>query len=780
MSIFRRNVIHPTLRRAIAVFGDRITETVEGLRIECGNRHRAGVVTLLALLAWTGGGARSADEARQTVRELKAARESRDPVASERELHGVVTWRVDDPLMPGYMTVQDETGAIWVNVNLARQWGIWSGDETAWRQLEPGTAVVVTGLVDATGFAPMIVPTRIAADPAAADWRPSPVEPTNRDFFGGVQDCLLVRVAGVLQGYRADDSRWILVLAADSRRFFATLPRASLPDGPEHMVDGVVEITGVATSRFTTRGQFISPTVHLRTAADIRVAERPRDEPFEAPLVPLESLARYDMASPSDHRVCTEGVVTYSLPGSLLYLQQGAVGVRVETRGEERFVPGDRVRVAGFIDRTRVAAGISEAASIVEAAVRHVGISEPARPEKISPDEIIEVNLKAQRNGLVAVPGDYDCCLVEFPARLMEVQQTSGGGALLLASGQTTLTALVPSPDLYHTLQSIPVGSELRVRGIVQFDLQSTVQNRPMWHLPVVERMALLVRQQEDIAVTRRPSWWTPARLGAAMAAMAVGLALALAWITLLKRRVAAQSDRLAQEMRRRRESAVEFRATLRERNRLAANLHDTLLQTMSAIGMQLQACELGIQEGVEPATEELNRARSIVDHAVGELRESVWNLRSFPLHGMSFPDAVGAFVAKCREKHPVAIDLRLPPELPPLSDFVAGNLVLLVQEAVLNALHHGHPRTIRIAAAYDAPHETIDLAIEDDGCGFDATAAAGPDQGHFGLQGMRERVDLLGGTLQVVSEPGRGTVIRATAVNRPYDQELEEEPARA
>lgn len=748
-----------------------------------GDAFRQLLLVVFAFVMTHGGPgswARAAGEAVGTVRELKNARAAVDSTPAEQVLQAIVTWRVDDPLMPGYMTVQDETGGIWVNVNLARQWGVWSGDETIWRQLEPGTAVVVSGLVDASGYAPMIVPTRIAADPAAPDWRPKPVAPTDRDFFGGVQDCLLVRVEGVLQGYLADDERWILVLATDSRRFFATLPRDRLPAGPEAMVDGVVEITGVATSRFTTRGQFVSPTVHLRGAADLRVVEPPRHEAFGAPLVPLERLARYDMTSPSDHRICTEGVVTYSLPGSLLYLQQGAVGVRVETRGQERFVPGDRVRVSGFIERARVAAGISGAATIIEAAVRHVGVSEPARPEKISPDEIIAVNVKAQRNGLVAVPGDYDCCLVEFPARLMEVQQTSAGGALLLASGQTMLTAVVPSPSLYQSLQSIPVGSELRVRGIVQFDLQGTLQDRPMWHLPVVERMAVLVRLAEDIAVTWRPSWWTPARLGAALATMAVGLTLALAWITLLKRRVAAQADRLAQEMRRRRESAVEFRATLRERNRLAANLHDTLLQTMSAIGMQLQACELGILDGVEPATAELNRTRSIVDHAVNELRESVWSLRNFPLHGISFPDAVRAFVAKCREKHPVAFDLRLPAEAMPLSEFVAGNLVLLVQEAVLNALHHGHPQTIRIAADYVASLETIRLTVEDNGRGFDATAADGPAEGHFGLQGMRERLELLGGELQVVSTPGRGTTIRATAVNRPYDQDLVEEPAEA
>lgn len=95
------------------------------------------------------------------------------------------------------------------------------------------------------------------------------------------------------------------------------------------------------------------------------------------------------------------------------------------------------------------------------------------------------------------------------------------------------------------------------------------------------------------------------------------------------------------------------------------------------------------------------------------------------------------------------------------LPDFVAGNLLLVVQEAIRNALHHAQPSAVRVVVAFDATSRGLTLAVSDDGGGFDMATAAGPAHGHFGIQGMRERIDSLGGTLTIESEPGRGTAVR-------------------
>lgn len=96
-----------------------------------------------------------------------------------------------------------------------------------------------------------------------------------------------------------------------------------------------------------------------------------------------------------------------------------------------------------------------------------------------------------------------------------------------------------------------------------------------------------------------------------------------------------------------------------------------------------------------------------------------------------------------------------------PLVDFVAGNLLLLAQEGITNALKHAAPGRIDLSLRFAA--RTVTLEIRDDGAGFDPARVAGPKEGHFGLQGMRERIKRLGGTLEISSAPGRGTTITAT-----------------
>jgi signal transduction histidine kinase len=108
--------------------------------------------------------------------------------------------------------------------------------------------------------------------------------------------------------------------------------------------------------------------------------------------------------------------------------------------------------------------------------------------------------------------------------------------------------------------------------------------------------------------------------------------------------------------------------------------------------------------------------------------------------------------------------------------DFVAGNLLLVVQEAVHNALQHAHATAIDVVLSFDPAADTIDVTVRDDGKGFTPGMQAGPLQGHFGMQGMRERVERLGGTLRVESAPGRGTAIHAQVKNLPYDREIEVE----
>ena len=163
-----------------------------------------------------------------------------------------------------------------------------------------------------------------------------------------------------------------------------------------------------------------------------------------------------------------------------------------------------------------------------------------------------------------------------------------------------------------------------------------------------------------------------------------------------------------------------------------------------------------------------------MVAHAAEELRGSVWALRTMPVAGRSFRESLETIATQTCHGHPEQIAVRvagMPNDVP---QFVAGNLLLVAQEALHNAVHHAGARQIEVVATGDAVAGSIDLTVRDDGRGFTPGSQMGPDQGHFGLSGMRERIERLGGTLSIDSQPGSGTTVRAVVPTRDYDRQID------
>jgi signal transduction histidine kinase len=423
--------------------------------------------------------------------------------------------------------------------------------------------------------------------------------------------------------------------------------------------------------------------------------------------------------------------------------------VRVETRAADPVHVGDRVEVAGFLSMNRRIAGLKEAV------VRPIRTDAAPTPVAVTLSEL----------GLQEAAADG--LLVTVQARLLEAQRIADGCQLVLAAGKTGFVAKL-SGEGASRLLALQAGSELSLTGIVDMDLTYDYRVRPS-----VERIGLLLRSPADVQVVRGPSWWTPRRLLQALAGLATVLLAAFTWVVLLRRQVITQSAELAKEMRTRRDAAVEFDATLRERNRLAANLHDTLLQTLGGIGYQLEACEVSGRVDAAETKKHFDMAQRMVDHAMSQLHDSVWTLRSLPLRSRTFPEALRALADRIGQEYNAQIDVEMHGPLDELPEFVAGNLLLVLQEAVSNALRHGHAAHVAITVAAEAPDSRIELTVRDDGQGFVPGTQQGVEQGHFGIEGMRERVERLGGSLGIESTPGGGTTVRANVSRRVYDQDL-------
>jgi signal transduction histidine kinase len=219
------------------------------------------------------------------------------------------------------------------------------------------------------------------------------------------------------------------------------------------------------------------------------------------------------------------------------------------------------------------------------------------------------------------------------------------------------------------------------------------------------------------------------------------------------------ERKRVARRLRRAREQAAEarFAAMLDERTRIARELHDTLLQGFTGVGLSLVAVT-NRMEGPPAIVAALRDVIALAQRTLENARRAIWDMRPVPSAG---GDCVATLRAAA-EEGVRGTDLRL--------EFAVEGSVLrtdpevetavfrVVQEAIANVVKHAAARTVRVVLACEPTR--IRLAVTDDGRGFVVDPDFRAYGGHLGLLGMQERANQAHGTLTVQSSPGHGTEI--------------------
>jgi two-component system NarL family sensor kinase len=196
--------------------------------------------------------------------------------------------------------------------------------------------------------------------------------------------------------------------------------------------------------------------------------------------------------------------------------------------------------------------------------------------------------------------------------------------------------------------------------------------------------------------------------------------------------------------------------ARAEERSRLAREIHDTLAQGLTGIGLDLEGALRHLASDPERARTRLERALATTRESLEEARRSVLDLRSVPLAGRPLADALGALGRGFTTRSGVPVRIRASGDSPvPLR--IEAELYRIAQEALTNVQRHARASVVEITLRV-TPREVM-LAIRDDGVGFDLPRQ---DDGRHGILGMRERAKLLGGQLRVIGRPGKGSTIVA------------------
>lgn len=251
------------------------------------------------------------------------------------------------------------------------------------------------------------------------------------------------------------------------------------------------------------------------------------------------------------------------------------------------------------------------------------------------------------------------------------------------------------------------------------------------------DSFTLRLRSPDDIELMEGPSWWTREHmlLLAGLAAIA-----ALIGFQLFARSRHAQ-----------------YRAVAEERANISRDIHDTLAQGFAGITLQLQAAEQMLERDPQRARVYLEEALQLVRHSRNESHLSIEILRSAARN-----DRLDALIARCIAQMKPAggpvIEQEIDGDPVALSYDLLNQCFRIVQEALSNAVRHAHASRILVRVTYRP--SLLRLEVEDDGRGFDPERIPGPEQGSFGLTGMRERAASIHSRFHVASGE-RGTLIR-------------------
>ena len=275
-------------------------------------------------------------------------------------------------------------------------------------------------------------------------------------------------------------------------------------------------------------------------------------------------------------------------------------------------------------------------------------------------------------------------------------------------------------------------------------------------------------------------AWFLPPAVGAVLAGGAMGYEIAMfeivsALFCLHLGRVENEeywrlihANRQIELARKRAESSARLEAELladrmyqegivSERTRMAAELHDTLSAGLAAISLQLETAVRQLPPNAAESLESLVLARAMLRHYLNEARQSVSELQR-PAKAVSLQQSLCEALEPICQGSGVDLTITTEADLPQLSLKCLHHAIRISQEAVRNGLLHGSPSRINIDA--QRLDSGIVLAVTDDGQGFEGSAAA---KGHFGLEIMKDRARKISGSLQIASQPGKGTRVTLT-----------------
>ena len=631
---------------------------------------------------------------------------------------------------------------------------VWVRDPTGTAVLNSGnlpypTNVCWGNVIHAVGTVRRWNDGRVVTDCTAFDivapGDPPPVIPaTAADILQGRMTNAIVKVAGrVKDVFRDDlDPRFIFFTIADSTGIlYAVLAAEDEGDDLFNLIGATVSITGLCRENTTVSRPFQNQFINLTNFRQVEVITPPPADPFADPtLRPLP--ATHAISQTFQDRVLSRGLVTARWQGRFFLLKdRDGRFLTVETTDKSQPSPGEFVDVIGTLSANFYQLHLLRAIWRKSCRMPPEQGASAAEPIDMSVRELL-----TDKDGKRQVKATLHGKVIRITGEIRSIPSSCDfGERLFVQCGD--FVAPVEVGDISDSLKRLVPGCQVSVTGTCIMDISSISAATPF---PRIRGFFLVPRTENDIRVLRRPSWWTPARLLGIIALLMLVLLGSLALNIALHRLAAKKGRELAAESIALAESEIKSF----ERTRLAVELHDSIAQNLTGAAMEIRAANRSHEDGDGLVPEHLGIALKTVDSCRGELRNCIWDLRNQALEKADVDEAIRLTLQPILGSAQLSVRFNVPRNL--FSDHTIHAILCIIRELTVNGIRHGHASSIKVAGAIENGH--LLFSVRDDGCGFDPTAAPGMRNGHFGLQGIRERIRPYNGSLHVTSAAGQGT----------------------
>ena len=573
---------------------------------------------------------------------------------------------------------------------------------------------------------------------------PSPQPLTPQALLNGAGLFSYVEFSGVIRSTRIERDlnphRLVLDFGPPDKRLSVRIARFDETTISRLKPDARVRVRGTALAWTSVNLQPYSIFVGVHDASQVEVLSDAR-APEEIPPVELGKLVSAHPEGFDARREKIRGVVTLHWPGEMVVLQGPQGAIRALPAGDADVRVGDEVDAIGFSTAASGRIFLDEAV-----------FGRPAQG-KLPEPELINIRRLGMEVGTV----DREAHLVRVTGTLLETTRREENPMLRLEWNGRMFDALLGADS--EIPANLTPGTRLEITGICHYIFGENARKFAI-RLDGVE---LQLADASGIRFLSAPPWWTPRRLAIALAVILVVLSLSLLWVVALRRRVAVRSAMLVREIRARHDTQL----LVSERSRLAADLHDTLSQTLSGAALQMEIAES--LDDSPKAEDHRTLARRLVDRSREDLRRAVWDLTPSVLLHQDLQAAFESIATELSEDNNCSIKVEASAPLPVLPERTRSHLLRVGQEAIHNAIRHGRAKNIKVTLANQPPH--LSLTVEDDGAGFDPVRVPGPTEGHFGLSSMRNRIQRLGGIFEVKTSP-RGTIVISKVPLHPLPQD--------